>query len=137
MTTVTRLPAVRLVLKPNVLNTFLNPFAVQKEITRCKKVNLGKIKFAKIIQDSNILMIATDDQATHAELSSDWPLDAFVSGVHAPKPKTTTFKLTAHHVPIDLELSDPEVVSSRHTKRLSDQSSNTYHLSNTARQTQA
>jgi hypothetical protein len=56
-------------------------------------------------------MIATDDPDTHAELSRQWPIDAFTCGIGFPRPKTTSIRATAHHVPVDIQLNEPEVVS--------------------------
>jgi hypothetical protein len=50
MTDSTRLPAIRLQLKANIVNEYQNPFVIQKELVRCKKLDLAKIKFAKIIE---------------------------------------------------------------------------------------
>ncbi len=105
-----RLPAVRLILKANVLNNYVNPFNIQKELKRCKNVDLSKIKFARIIKEASTLLIATDDPVTHAELDQQLPPDAFTSGVSSPKPKANPVKATAHHIPIDIQLNDPEVI---------------------------
>ena len=94
-----------------MLSTYLNPFVLQKEILSCKKINIGKIKFAKIIRESNTLMIATDDPDIHTELNSPWPIDAFASGICFPKPKTTSINAAVHHVPVDIQLNEPEVIS--------------------------
>jgi hypothetical protein len=56
-------------------------------------------------------MIATDYPATQAELNKEWPIDAFTSGVTPPKPMTQSIKATVHHMPSDIDLSDPEVMS--------------------------
>jgi len=109
MTSSVRLPAIKLLLKPHVINEYRNPFALKRELARCKKIDSAKIKFAKIVGDANLLMIATDDEATHAELNKPWPLDAFTAGVNSPKPKDQSIRATAHHIPVDILLTDPEV----------------------------
>ena len=109
MTEGTRLPAIRLHLKGHVVKDYQNPFTLQKELAKCKKIDMAKIKFAKIIGDSNLLMIATADKETHDELSKPWPVDAFTAGVNPPKPRSQSTKATAHNVPIDVDLADPEV----------------------------
>jgi hypothetical protein len=106
-----RLPAIKLNLKPNVISSYQNPFQLQKELVRCKNVVLNKIKFAKIINDASLLIIATDDRETHAELSKPWPIDAFTSGVTTPKRKATSIRATVHRVPIDIDVNDCDVLA--------------------------
>ena len=59
------------------------------------------IKFASL--KGNLLIIATDDAASHAKLSGDWPADAFTKGV---KPIAKQAKDTPRHIIIKgVELS--------------------------------
>ena len=85
--------------------------------------DLSKIKFMKFASfDSTLLVIATDDSATHTLLSntSNWRPDAFVRGLksrrHTPSAvqtgaTTTTYTFSISRVSRELNVEDPTVVA--------------------------
>ena len=64
-----RLRAVKLLIRNKVVPQYAAPRALFNEITRCKKIDQSKIKFANL--KGCILTIATDDKETHNELTSE------------------------------------------------------------------
>ena len=70
-----KLPAVKLKFDHSISKTFSNLAKFSQEIFEHKKINKDLIKFISLKDDT--LIIATDDNDTHAELSSPWPLQAF------------------------------------------------------------
>jgi len=69
------LDAVKLRISKVVINEFLNPYSLLKEIRRCKQDDeyTLQIKFADINRVKGVVLIATDDTKTHNILSQDWP----------------------------------------------------------------
>ena len=80
------LAAIKLQISNAVADIYSSTVAIAKEIDRCMGGKLN-IKFASL--KGNLLIIATDDAASHAKLSADWPADAFTKGV---KPLVKPFK---------------------------------------------
>ena len=72
------LPAIKLTISDTVTSSYSSSVAIAKEIDRCMGSKLN-IKFASL--KGNLLIIATDDQVTHARLTTTWPSDAFSKGV--------------------------------------------------------
>ena len=111
-----RLPAIKLKIKD--VSKYTNPINLQKEIMRCKpNINSQQIKLAKL--NKNILIIATDDPATHQILKEAWPTDAFTHGITQSDPKAT---------PLDkivIKGVDPSIQIEEINKQLTDQ-----HLNN-------
>lgn len=104
-----KLPAVRVSIDPTIAPR-VSPISLRGEILRCKKVDPKLIKKAYI--HDNIIVIATDDSATHAELQSPWPADAFGKGVRVrPTGESSTLKIKIKFVHEEVDLSDPEVIA--------------------------
>ena len=79
-----KLPAIKLRISDPLKTSFNNPLAIFNEIKRCFPEASLKIKFAEIAKfDAAILIIATDDEATHTLLNSasNWRQDAFKRGI--------------------------------------------------------
>ena len=116
------LPAIKLHINESVADQFKNPINLKKEIDRCFSGHALKIKFASLSR-ANLLIIATDDQTTHALLSSAWPADAFARGARPMDVKHNskgTSKASAvliiRHVHVCLDILDEETA-----KQLADQ----------------
>ena len=116
------LPAIKLHVNESVADQFKNPINLKKEIDRCFSGHALKIKFASLSR-ANLLIIATDDQTTHALLSSAWPADAFARGARPMDVKHNskgTSKASAvliiRHVHVCLDILDEETA-----KQLADQ----------------
>ena len=75
----TQLPAIRFFISTRAIESFKSSIAIAKEIDKCMSSNKLKLKFASI--KGNILMMATDDPATHERLNGQWPENAFIHGV--------------------------------------------------------
>lgn len=76
LTKYNQLPAIRIFIKGTEISKYSNQKNTLEEITKYKSnLEVKKIKFIKLTD--NCILIATDDEATHALLTKDWPLEAF------------------------------------------------------------
>ena len=103
-----RLPAIRLKIGQHVVDSFLDPIKLKNEIIWNKQVDIKNIKLAKLIQGTNVILIATDDQGTYDILNTNWSNDAFIAGVTllSKAPSTSIpYSLTVSgiHKTVDLE----------------------------------
>jgi hypothetical protein len=125
------LDAIKLRISKTVIADFENPYTLQKEIRRCKQPCdfLLNIKFADINRTKAIVIIATDDQATHDLLSKEWPKNAFHKGAfiikkNETKPQPELHPLIIRKVHRDIEIesweatSDLEKAGLRNAKRI-------------------
>ena len=95
-----KLPAIKLKINPAQIAHYQNRSNKAQEIMRCKpKVDPDLIKFASFKEA--VLIIATDDEATHQELSKPWPEDAFGSNFKLLQ------KNESNH-PIKISIRDPD-----------------------------
>lgn len=95
-----KLPAIKLKINPAQIAFFQNRTNKAKEIMRCKpNVDPELIKFASFKEA--VLIIATDDEKTHQELSKPWPEDAFGSNFRLLQKKEA-------NQPIKITLRDPD-----------------------------
>ena len=85
--TTKKLPAIKFKINHQVVKKFSNPLTLSNEIIKHKgSIDMKKIKFASI-SNGNMVVIATDDKATHDILSMEWPTTAFDSGVYKVPPR--------------------------------------------------
>ena len=116
-----KLPAIKLRISDPLKTRFNNPLAVFNEIKRCFPSEDLKIKFAEIAKfDSSILIIATDDEATHTRLSNinNWLPDAFVRGIRMKNqaPSTpnggaqVTYTFSIKNIPLEVDVGSDSVI---------------------------
>ena len=104
------LAAIKLHISNAVADSYSSTVAIAKEIDRCMSGKLN-IKFASL--KGNLLIIATDDAASHAKLSGDWPADAFTKGVKpiVKQAKDTARLIIIKGVELSIALDDDYVLS--------------------------
>jgi Fe-S-cluster formation regulator IscX/YfhJ len=106
-----RLPAIKIQINPVNVLYFQNQINLAQEILKNKpNVDPDLIKFASIKR--NIVIIATDDEQTHAELSQTWPTDAFGEGskLLIRRPQDTPLKIVIKGIHPDVDLKSNLVI---------------------------
>lgn len=99
-----KLPAIKLKINPAHVAFYQNRTNKAQEIMRCKpNVDPDLIKFASFKEA--VLIIATDDEKTHQELSKPWPENAFGSNFRLLQKKESNqpIKITIRDQDADLK----------------------------------
>lgn len=105
------LPAIKIQINPVNVFYFQNQINLAQEIFKHKpKVNPDLIKFASIKR--NTVIIATDDEQTHAELSQTWPTGAFGDGskMLIRKAQETPLRIVIKGIHHDVDLQSSFVI---------------------------
>ena len=105
------LPAIKIQINPTNVLYFQNQINLAQEIFKHKpKVDPDLIKFASI--KGKTIVIATDDEQTHAELSKPWPTDAFGDGskMLIRKAQETAIKIVIKGIHPDVDLQSNFVI---------------------------
>ena len=116
-----KLPAIKLRISDPLKSSFNNPLAIFNEIKRCFPDASLKIKFAEIAKfDAAILIIASDDEATHTLLNdaNNWRLDAFGRGIRmknqAPSTRSggaqVTYSFSIKNIPLGVDVGSDSVI---------------------------
>ena len=107
-----KIPTIKFKIAADISDKYKNQLTLTKEINRCQpNIDKKAIKFVSIKE--NLIIVATDDQKTHDQLSSKWPEDAFTKGIrmltkkdHVKRPKIVIIK----GVHVDLDINDADVL---------------------------
>ena len=107
-----KIPAIKFKIAADISDKFKNQLELTKEINRCHQhLNKKAIKFVSI--RDNLIIIATDDQATFDLLNSNWPKDAFIKGIRMLNKKTgnnnTTKTIIIKGVHSNIDINDKEI----------------------------
>jgi hypothetical protein len=115
-----RLPSIKLRISRLVIDHYKNPLNLADEINRCKpsdKVDI-KIKFAYVNYNKSMVVVVTDDKATHDSLLEKWPEDAFGKGaivinqIRAKQDEAPIeFKLIIKNVHSDIDIESDRVIN--------------------------